>query len=221
MKTITNEKLLKELLKKYHLEEFFPKVFWPELQLVLFHKNEMICQQDQTLTFIGYALAGNIKIVRRLSNGKEHILETHARPCLIGDIELLTNQNAVTSVIALEETYLIQLKHINKKKLLANPEFLYQISQELAKNFYKQNIKSTQNLSYTVKERLAKHILENEENGYFQLDLTLLADSFGTSYRHLHRVIAQLLEAKIIEKVSFKYYHILFKETLEDLADLD
>ncbi|EGJ28329.1 cyclic nucleotide-binding domain protein [Streptococcus porcinus str. Jelinkova 176] len=51
--------------------------------------------------------------------------------------------------------------------------------------------------------------------------MTLLADSFGTSYRHLHRVIAQLLEAKIIEKVSFKYYHILFKETLEDLADLD
>lgn len=221
MKTITNEKLLKELLKKYHLEEFFPKVFWPELQLVLFHKNDMICQQDQALTFIGYALAGNIKIVRRLSNGKEHILETHARPCLIGDIELLTNQNAVTSVIALEETYLIQLKHINKKKLLANPEFLYQISQELARNFYKQNIKSTQNLSYTVKERLAKHILENEENGYFQLDLTLLADSFGTSYRHLHRVIAQLLEVKIIEKVSFKYYHILSKETLEDLADLD
>ncbi|VTS17740.1 Crp family regulatory protein [Streptococcus porcinus] len=221
MKTITNEKLLKELLKKYHLEKFFPKVFWPELQLVLFHKNDMICQQDQALTFIGYALAGNIKIVRRLSNGKEHILETHAKPCLIGDIELLTNQNAVTSVIALEETYLIQLKHINKKKLLANPEFLYQISQELAKNFYKQNIKSTQNLSYTVKERLAKHILENEENGYFQLDLTLLADSFGTSYRHLHRVIAQLLEVKIIEKVSFKYYHILSKETLEDLADLD
>lgn len=93
----------------------------PSLAL-LFQKNEAICLQDQDLDFIGYALEGAVKIVRRLPNGKEHVLETHARPSLIGDIELLTNQKAVTSVIALKSTYFIYLP-LRDKKAFKRPRF--------------------------------------------------------------------------------------------------
>lgn len=221
MKTITNKEILEQLLREYDLEDFFPQSLRSELTLLRYQKGQIICHQDQKISFLAYALGGNVKIVRRLSNGKEHVLESYKQPCIIGDIEILTNQKSVTSVIALEETYVIQLNNITKEKLLANPNFLYQISQELAKNFYKQNIKSTQNVTYTVKERLAKHILESQSDGHFQLNLPLLADSFGTSYRHLHRVINQLKQAEIIETKSFKNYQILNPKALTEMAEWD
>ncbi|RLU67288.1 Crp/Fnr family transcriptional regulator [Streptococcus iniae] len=218
MKTISDTFLLKSLLKKHKLQDFFPPEYHHQLQLLLFRKGEAICRQDQDITVIGYTVSGSVKIVRRLFNGKEHILETQSKPCIIGDIELMTNQKAVTSVIALEDTYFIQLPLRDKKKLLENPQFLYQIGRELAKNFYQQNIHSSTNISYSVKERLASHILENEVNGAFTLNLTLLADSFGTSYRHLHRVLNQLIDAQIIERKAFKDYCILDKSKIEALT---
>ncbi|MGH2313231.1 cyclic nucleotide-binding domain-containing protein [Streptococcus uberis] len=218
MKTISDTNLLHKLLKKHRLSHFFPSTVQKDLHLLLFQKNEAICLQDQDLDFIGYALEGAVKIVRRLPNGKEHVLETHARPSLIGDIELLTNQKAVTSVIALKSTYFIYLPLRDKKKLLKDPDFLYQIGQVLANNFYQQNVKSTQNMGYTVKERLARHILDQENNGVFGLELSLLADSFGTSYRHLHRVIQQLISQNIIERQAFKSYCITDFKSLEALA---
>ncbi|MCK1158711.1 helix-turn-helix domain-containing protein [Streptococcus uberis] len=88
----------------------------------------------------------------------------------------------------------------------------------MANNFYQQNVKSTQNMGYTVKERLARHILDQENNGVFGLELSLLADSFGTSYRHLHRVIQQLISQNIIERQAFKSYCITDFKSLEALA---
>ncbi|MGT2888308.1 cyclic nucleotide-binding domain-containing protein [Streptococcus didelphis] len=218
MKTISDKQLLKELLFKNKLDHFFPSEDYDKLQLIQYQKGESLCLQGQEIKVIGYTLSGSVKIVRRLFNGKEHILKTHSAPCLIGDIELMTNQRAVTSVMALEKTYFVQLPLLDKEKLLKNPQFLYQIGRELALNFYHHNINASNNLSYSVKERLASHILANEKEGYFSLELTLLADTFGTSYRHLHRVLSQLIEKRIIKRSAFKSYQILNYKSLQALA---
>lgn len=112
-------------------------------------------------------MQGNIKIVRRLFNGKEHILETHNGPILIGDIELMTDQKAVTSVIVLDEAYVVQLPLTHKESLLTDADFLYHIGRGLAQNFYKQNITSTTNITYTVKERLASYLIAHENQQKF------------------------------------------------------
>ncbi|MGT2933579.1 Crp/Fnr family transcriptional regulator [Streptococcus catagoni] len=221
MKIINDYKLLQSFLYNKKLDGFFPEAYHQNLQLLLYQKGETICQQGQDVKALSYTVTGSVKITRRLTNGKEHILETHARPCIVGDIELMTNQQAVTSVIALEETYLIQMPLTDKENLLKDPQFLYQIGQKLADNFYQQNIRSTTNISYTVKERLASHILKNADTNRFILNLPLLADSFGTSYRHLHRVIQQLVSENIIERSAFKEYQILDHKKLENLASDD
>ncbi|MGZ7142626.1 Crp/Fnr family transcriptional regulator, partial [Streptococcus pyogenes] len=81
---------------------------------------------------------------------------------------------------------------------------------------YLQNIQAASNIGYSVKERLATHILSIENEGKFQLELHLLPDSFGTSYRHLLRTIKDFLEEKTIAKER-KNYHILQRKTLEKL----
>ncbi|GFG42198.1 cyclic nucleotide-binding domain-containing protein [Streptococcus canis] len=221
MKTISDANLLVHYLKKHHLEDFFPKSSHSQLQLVHYFKGEAICLQNQELKALYYLVQGNIKIVRRLFNGKEHILKTHNGPILIGDIELMTDQKAVTSVIVLDEAYVVQLPLVHKKSLLSDASFLYHIGQGLAQNFYKQNITSTTNITYTVKERLASYIINNQSQQEVHLNLTLLADRFGTSYRHLHRVLNQLILQGMIERTSFKTYRILNQGGLQQLSAND
>lgn len=215
MKTITDKALLHKLLIENQVENFFPDYCVSHLQLLLFDKGETLCTQGHALNHLYVTLTGSVKIMRRLADGKEHILETHRGSTLVGDIEFLTNELAVASVIMLEESYVVQLSLSQKERLLNDATFLYQLGNRLASNFYQQNIRTTTNISYSVKERLATYILEvADQDGNFTLDLSLLADVFGTSYRHMHRVLNQLVTIGCFERTAFKRYHILDKNKL-------
>ena len=203
------------------LEQVFSAPYLSQLQKVTFQKNDYICTQGQAITELTYILSGKVKIVRSLFNGKEHILETLNQPQILGDVELMTNQPAGSSVIALEEVQAVQLPLNNKEELLKDPVFLYQIGRNLAMALHKQGITASTNASYSVKERLATHILNSEEENIFQLSPSILASRFGTSYRHVQRVIKQFIDQGIIEKEAFKTYRILERQTLENLAFID
>lgn len=203
------------------LDQVFPAAYLNQLQKVTFQKGDYICTQGQAITELTYILSGRVKIVRSLSNGKEHILEMLHQPQLLGDIELMTNQLAGSSVIALEDVQAVQLPLNDKESLLEDPVFLYQIGRNLAMALHKQGITASRNVSYPVRERLATRILSIEEEGIFQLSPSILAASFGTSYRHVQRVIKQFIDQGIIEKVAFKTYGILQRQTLETLAFID
>ena len=203
------------------LDQVFPHPYLNQLQKITFQKNDYICTQGQAITELTYILSGKVKIVRSLFNGKEHILETLNQPQILGDVELMTNQPAGSSVIALEEVQAVQLPLNNKEELLKDPVFLYQIGRNLAMALHKQGITASTNASYSVKERLATHILNSEEENIFQLSPSILASRFGTSYRHVQRVIKQFIDQGIIEKEAFKTYRILEKKTLEKLAFID
>lgn len=203
------------------LDQVFLPPYLSQLQKVTFQKNDYICTQGQAITELTYILSGKVKIVRSLFNGKEHILETLNQPQILGDVELMTNQPAGSSVIALEEVQAVQLPLNNKEELLKDPVFLYQIGRNLAMALHKQGITASTNASYSVKERLATHILNSEEENIFQLSPSILASRFGTSYRHVQRVIKQFIDQGIIEKEAFKTYRILEKKTLEKLAFID
>ena len=133
----------------------------------------------------------------------------------------MTNQPAGSSVIALEEVQAVQLPLNNKEELLKDPVFLYQIGRNLAMALHKQGITASTNASYSVKERLATHILNSEEENIFQFSPSIFASRFGTIYRHLQRVIKQYIDHGIIEKYAFNSNRNLERETLDNLAFID
>ena len=203
------------------LEQVFSAPYLSQLQKVTFQKGNYICTQGQDITELTYILSGRVKIVRSLSNGKEHILEMPQQPQLLGDVELMTNQLAGSSVIALEEVQTVQLPLNNKEALLKDPIFLYHIGRNLAMALHRQGITAPTNASYFVKERLATHILNIEEQDIFQLSPSILSSSFGTSYRHVQRVIKQFIDQGIIEKKALKpiafYREIAWKPWLSSI----
>ena len=130
---------------------------------------------------------------------------------------MLTDQPIVSSVVALEDTLVIQLPLTGiRDELLADNDLLLNLSKGLAQSLYEQNIRASTNLNYTLKERLATHILAVEDKGVFRLELTSLADSFSVSYRHLLRVIHEFIDSGIIEKRR-PYYYIKDMKKLIDL----
>ncbi len=208
---------LNTCIRDYQLEKIFPKHYFTSLQVCQISPGETICHQGQDLTALSYFIKGKIKVVRRLFNGKEYILDIQNKSTLIGGMELLTDQQAVSSVIALEETWLVQLPLTGvRDQLLSDATLLLKIGQGLAHTLYDQNIRASTNLTYTVKERLASHILVIEQQGRFQLELASLADSFGVSYRHLLRVIHELVNQGIIDKCK-PFYNIQKRQELEQL----
>ena len=140
-----------------------------KLQKVTFQKGNYICTQGQDITELTYILSGRVKIVRSLSNGKEHILEMPQQPQLLGDVELMTKSISGFSVIALEEVQAAQLPLNNKRGTPQRPYFSLSYWANLAMALHRQGITASTNASYFVKERLATHILNIEEQDIFQL----------------------------------------------------
>ena len=216
MEIIKDSHIIQDFLARPEIRQVFPDHYQKQLRLVVYGADEAICQQDDQLTALSLVVKGKVKIVRRLFNGKDYILDISSRPNLIGDIELLTGQAVVSSVIALDKVWVVQLPLSNQQELLSDPTFLYMVGKGLATSLYQQNIQAASNIGYSVKERLATHILSIENQGHFQPELHLMADSFGTSYRHLLRTIKDFLEKNIISKQG-KDYQICDRKTLEKL----
>lgn len=217
MKHIKNKNLQQQFIASPAIQELFPIKFQEQLQLVTYQAGETICQQGEQLAYLSVFLQGKIKVLRRLFNGREHIFGIYDQPNIIGDIELMTGESAISSVVAIEESWVLQLPLHDTAELLSDTSFLYNIGKSLAHILYAQGIQSATNVGYSVKERLATHILSIENEGYFRLELGTLADSFGTSYRHLLRVIRELLTLGILSKEK-KLYHIEQKTQLKQWA---
>ncbi len=216
MEIIKDSHIIQDFLARPEIRQVFPDHYQKQLRLVVYGADEAICQQDDQLTALSLVVKGKVKIVRRLFNGKDYILDISTHPNLIGDIELLTGQAIVSSVIALDKVWVVQLPLSNRQELLSDSTFLYMVGKGLATSLYQQNIQAASNIGYSVKERLATHILSIENQGHFQPELHLMADSFGTSYRHLLRTIKDFLEKNIITKQG-KDYQICDRKTLEKL----
>lgn len=215
------EDVINHLVTSKELEKIFPKHCFAKLRPLVFPAGHLICRQGEPLEALFYMVRGKVKIVRRLFNGREHILDIKNKPTLIGNLELLTDQTIVSSVIALEETVMLALPiRQEKEELLKDPLFLLKLGQGLAHSLYRQNLKAATNLSYSTKEQLATHILAVEHQGNFQLELATLADSFGISYRHLLRVIHGFIKSGIISK-NKPNYQIINRKQLQDWAVKD
>nr|WP_277294455.1 cyclic nucleotide-binding domain-containing protein [Streptococcus hyointestinalis] len=91
------------------LAAIFPERYQKHLRLYELEAGEVICHQGDKLGALCYILEGQIKVVRRLYNGREHILDTKTAPALIGEIELLTQQKNVSSVVTLTKVTIAKL----------------------------------------------------------------------------------------------------------------
>ncbi|KXT72348.1 putative N-ribosylNicotinamide CRP-like regulator [Streptococcus sp. DD10] len=219
MKIITNTINLEAIIQEYQLQQIFPPDCLEKLQVIVYEKKDYICRQGDELEQISYFLTGKLKIVHSLANGTDMILHIQEEEGLLGEVELMLGKSCVSSVIADEDSLVVQLPTpLFKKRLLESSLFLHHMGKTLAKKLHYNNRIAPTHIHYSLQERLASHILNQiKYSPIFTPKLSQLADSFGVSYRHLQRVLKQMVDDGWLEKDK-KSYHIRNLKELTKVA---
>ncbi|WP_027625983.1 cyclic nucleotide-binding domain-containing protein [Clostridium lundense] len=226
MEKVNDNMKLKHYIDKYNINSFFLKDLTPYMELLSFNKNEYICKCNDTLKYFYFLVHGKIKVYLLLKNGKSLLLRFYKPLSVIGDIEFINNNYAISNIQALEETLFIGIPmNILRKLALDDTVFLKYIINSLGCKLDKNSKASSINLLYPLENRLASYILaiSSTNDEYYDVSeistykLTEMADLLGTSYRHLLRTINKLCNENIIKKYKNSIV-ILNKKELERLA---
>lgn len=181
-------------------------------------------KEEDTIQKLLFLVKGKAKIYINLSNGKSLLLCFYESFRVLGDIELINGNPAVTNVMAVEDSYCIGISYdIVCKYLLDDSKFLRYICNSLGVKLTRCSKNSSINLLYPLENRLASYIFSAGVRGksnkriYFIENLTETAELLGTSYRHLLRTLNNLCEKKILCKKE-EGYEVIDETMLEVLS---
>ncbi len=228
MKKIKDDKLLKEYIKKYNMNDLFSKDMFSYMTLYLYDKNEYICKEGEELNNIFFIVSGRVKVCKNLANGKSMIACFYDGFKIIGDVEFTKSDIANCSVQTITDVYAVAIKlQIVREILCKDPIFLLYICSYLGDKLDVSCNNGSINAVYSLEERLAGYIYAfvyecSEEEIIFEFGASYLeiAELLGTSYRHLHRTLKKFCEDNILEKKNKKYVVKNLKRLKELASDL-
>jgi CRP-like cAMP-binding protein len=212
--------LINKLYKKYDINKILDIDLSKDLILLKFDKNEIVCGEGDVVNYLYLMVEGKLKVNINHENGKTLMLKFLDGFEVLGDIELIAETNYSSTAIAVTDVYCFSLDlNTYKDKLLNNNTFLRYTAKTLAKHLLINNEISSFNLLYPLETRVATYILLSVKDGKLPShNLSVLAELFATSYRHLSRVLAKFCELGIIEK-RINYYQVVNVEKLKEYSN--
>lgn len=218
MKMIQNRELMEKYFEKIGKSNLISPSFFKEMKLVMYKKNEFIYQQEDILDNIYIFVEGKIRVSYATSNGKETTFRTLQQPRIVGEMELILDNPALSSVEVLDTTYclLLSLAH-SRDTLLNDVVFLRHVSYNLADALTVSNNLSSINQNFSPKSRVVSYILSTKKGNSFQFDYKAVASLIGTSERHVFRIMSGLIQEGVIEKQKNGFL-ILELDSLTGLA---
>lgn len=205
------------LMKEYGLNKLNPKTIEP----VSYSPGELILQEGLPIHWLAVVVSGKAKVCAMAPNGRNLVLCYYVSGGLIGDIELLAEQeNATATMIAVTDFECIRIPYRNAAVLKTEPLFLNWAARELALKL----VRSSENLISaaltTGEERLCSYILQASHHDLFRDVMTDVSCSIGLSYRHCFRLLNQLCAEGLLKKQD-SGYQILDRTRLRQRAGFD
>ena len=108
MKKISPSTRLKEIITDYQLDQIFPGDCLSQLDLVLYQAGDYICRQGSEQDVIPYFSKAGLRLSTVSKMAATTILEIQEKPGLLGEIELLLDRVCITSVIADQDSLVVQ-----------------------------------------------------------------------------------------------------------------
>lgn len=218
MKIVQNKVLMERYVEKIRKSNLISPSFFSEMKLAVYKKNEFIYHQEEVLNNIYILVDGSIRVSYATSNGKETTFRILKQPRIVGEIELILDSPALSSVEALDTTYCFLLSLSRSRNTLLNDVvFLKHVSYNLADALTVSNNLSSINQNFSPKSRVVSYILSTRKETSFQFDYKVVASIIGTSERHVFRIISGLIQDGIIEKQKHGF-RIIALDSLADLA---
>ena len=218
MKKVKNTKILNKYLTDSVYRLYFPLQIDEYGCLYECNPGEKITYQGQKSMYLYYLCKGRCQVSAYMDNGKQHIINILKAPCLIGEIELINSEYSF-AVNCLDECLLIRFPiDIAKDILLKNVNFLYKLCCDLTEKERRHSINLSTATSFPLINRLAKFIIDNSINNVFTVKKSIIALSLGASYRHIEKLMSDLIKDKVLEKKKLTYF-IRNKDELIQLSE--
>lgn len=215
IRKMMNDENLQFWIKESNLLKFFSFDIRPYLKVHFFHKNDTICIEGDTLNDLFFLVKGKAKLFITHTNGKVSLIDFLSAPTIIGEMELIGAQERSNGVTALTDCICIGISlDTLRLKLERDVKFLHYLCLFLSKKALKNTNKFSQNINYTLKERLSYFILLSADDNFYKEKHKEVAEYLGVSYRHLLYVLAQLCYENILEKTSDGYLIINYDELI-------
>lgn len=226
MEKKTNPFLKNKFINTFGINKIFGTESVKEFQLFFFKKGDYICKEGENLDYLFFFVQGKAKVFSTLKNGK-NILSCFYSPFkVIGELEILNNETAISNICVIEDSYCIGVSsQIIKDCFMKNSVFMQFIWQALSEKLKKSAKNNTISLGYPLENKLASYIIascskktiDNESFYIFQENLTEVSELLGASYRHLLRCLKKFVEDEYLEKDK-DYYKIISHEKLSTLS---
>lgn len=198
-----------ELARRYGLRDILDERHDPHIQVKRLRKGTILIRQGEEVPFLYLLLEGETSIYQVRSNGKQITLNACGAGSTLGEVELLCRRPAMDFVELTQDCLLFAIPmDYSRAELLKDLPFLRRVADILAENLYKVETNTAINLSLELEDKVASYILGVEREGFFALDLKTLPATFGTTYRHLLRVLKKFKESGCIASEG-KGYRIL------------
>lgn len=206
MELIQNEKLRRRYLESSFYRQFFRESLDGSARLLRAESGEIIIRQAETAGNLYVLMDGRCSVSQLLPNGRTVILHTEAAPCLLGEIELLQQQDASMTVKALRDCSLISLPlNETRGQLINDNSFLRNLCIYITGKEARNSRMLFETFAYPLENRMAKFILDNLEGDEFRVRKVYAADSLGVSYRQTENVMRKFVDGKILRKQGLVY----------------
>ncbi|MCI9264600.1 MAG: cyclic nucleotide-binding domain-containing protein [Oscillospiraceae bacterium] len=195
-----------ELIRRHGLMEYLDERHVSHIQVKRMKKGTILIRQGEEVPFLYLLLEGKTSVYQVRRNGKQILLNTCEEGSMLGEVELLCRRPAMDFVELTSDGLMLAIPmDYCRAELLKDPPFVLRAAHMLAENLYKVEVNTAINLSLELEDKVASYILSVEREGVFELDLKTLPATFGTTYRHLMRVLKKFREAGYIEAKDGKY----------------
>ncbi len=217
----TTESLVRHYFQTTALGTIFEDDVMAHCRLFDYEAGEMVCEKDLPLTKLIFIVEGAAKVFTMLDNGKIYLLRIEEPLNIYGDLEVFTGDSYTANVEALAGCRCLGMPiNLVRRQYANKPEFLRMIITSLANRLDKISHMSTTNLLLPLKNKVAGYLVAHmdEKTGNITIKTSYIevAEQLGSTYRHLSRVMKELVDDGYIRKKGKK----IVVEDMDALAKL-
>lgn len=189
-------------IKKYNMEQFLNERLVKNIKLFHLNPYETLMTEQTETPYLYFLVYGQLKCAHYNSSGVLAVVAMIYPFSALGDVEVINNDLTVTSVVSTCASTVLGIpSSIVRKEGLNDPLFLQFICNELIRKLHSSTSLRLGHL-IPVKSRLALYILSKPDAKEGKIiilpEKETLASMLGTTYRHLNRVMKDLIEEDTI-----------------------
>lgn len=201
--------------------EIFPSftLISGEIEVVLYPEGSHIIHEGDTLDSFFFILKGNAWIYQTQANGKNHLFQIYESGEIGGDVEYFLGCGASCSVKVTNPIRAARISFTKMRKLChKHPEITEELAACLATKLHKASNATARNINFPLKLRLAYFIQSRNIDFIPIVQMEEIANTLGTTRRHLRRVFARFSETGILTRKQ-SGYAVSDSKRLKEMAE--